>query len=146
VVGYALFLLLMGLDETLMLHERLESWTGVRWQYLYAPVVAVAGIGWLRSALLARDLGGLGLLVGGAAAWGISQVLELFQWSGEELTMEEYEERLRDADYLRLMVPEEILEMVGSLLFLLAGLVLLRALYQGASRPRTVPTARPTSL
>jgi hypothetical protein len=51
-------------------------------------------------------------MIAGAMAWMASQVLELLQWRGDTKT----------AEYLALMVPEELLEMTGSLLFLMAVL------------------------
>lgn len=110
-------LLLMALDEWAALHERLEATTGTDWQLLYLPVFAVAGACFLLAAR--RHRGERAFLVpwlAGAACWAVSQVLELAQWDGDD----------QRAGYRAMMLPEEVLELTGSLLFLLAALVLLR--------------------
>jgi hypothetical protein len=108
-VGFASVLGWMAFDEVLAVHERLEAAAGVDWQLLYLPVAAFAMLCW---AVVRTRLGSGGrlLLVGGAAAWVGSQAFELVQWQGDTKT----------PYYLMLVVPEELLEMTGSLLFLLA--------------------------
>jgi len=113
----ALLLLLMAGDEFLLWHESLERSTGVDWQVLYAPIILAGGA----SALLVlwRLRGGvaaafLGL---GCFAWAVSQVLEALQWDGDRI----------NPGYRFMMPLEEVLEMGGSALFLLAALSILRA-------------------
>jgi hypothetical protein len=111
------FLGFMALDELLGVHEALERWTGVDWQLLYLPVVVIGGMAWLRALYVLRHGHAVAqrLLVAGAAAWFTAQVLEHVQWD--------------DADRLAhpwMVVPEEMLEMTGSMLFGLAFLVLLK--------------------
>lgn len=109
---FAALLIAMGVDEAAYLHERLESATGVDWQLLYAPVALVCGAAWLRVTYALRGLRPAQLLmVFGAGAWLAAQVLENVQWGadGEKV-----------AGYSTMMVIEEILEMSGSALFLLA--------------------------
>ena len=109
--GFAVILAWMSFDEVVAVHERLEAATGVDWQLLYLPIAGAAGLCWL---LVRARLGPLGrlLMVAGAVAWVSSQILELLQWQGDTKTPE----------YLAMMVPEELLEMMGSLLFLVAVL------------------------
>ena len=102
----------MSLDEVFQIHERLETWTGIDWQTLYLPVFAIAGV--LGATLLPR-LRTAGraahLLVLGGIAWGGAQIFEAVQWDGPDRLVAPWT-----------IVPEETLEMAGSLLFLLAFL------------------------
>lgn len=107
--GFALVLAWMSFDEVVALHERLESATGVDWQLLYLPIAAAAALCWLHVRARLGPRGRL-FMVAGATAWVASQLLELLQWRDDTKT----------AEYLALMVPEELLEMTGSLLFLTA--------------------------
>jgi hypothetical protein len=108
----AVLLIGMGADEAAYLHERLESAAGVDWQLLYAPVALVCGAAWLRVTYALRGLrpAQLSMVLGGGA-WLAAQVLENVQWSadGEKV-----------AGYSTLMAIEEVLEMTGSALFLVA--------------------------
>jgi vacuolar-type H+-ATPase subunit I/STV1 len=105
----------MALDEVWTIHERLEGWTGMDWQIAYVPIAVGAG---LLVVVAFRDLaairGAAGLFVAGGAAWLAAQVLEALQWAGDVLEHE------------GMIVPEEVLELVGSSLFGLASLVVLR--------------------
>ena len=114
----------LALDEGNAIHERLERWTGIDWQLLYLPVLAVAGVTW---ALVVRRFGVnrpiVGLLVGAACAWGIALVLELVQnWGGAPI---------RASIYDPTMIAEEILEMLGSLQLLIAAMLALRVVSKG---------------
>ncbi len=108
----------MGLDEIMTIHEHLQSWTGVRWELLYAPVVALAALGctlaWprLRDTPWARAA-----LATGALFWAAAQLLEWAQWEGG----------VPVPSYDVLMVCEEVGEMIGSLLFIVALLCIRRA-------------------
>jgi hypothetical protein len=109
------FLVFMALDELFAIHERVSApVTGVSWQVVYAPVAVAALVAW--SLVLRRLPSGWPKLLwlGGAAAWFVSQVIEAIQWDGERLV------------YEWTFVPEEMLEMVGSLLWALALLVVLQ--------------------
>lgn len=104
----------MSLDEVWQIHERLESWTGIDWQTLYLPVFAIAGV--LGATLLPR-LRNAGhaahFLVLGGVAWAMAQIFEALQWDGTDRLTAPWT-----------IVPEETLEMAGSLLFMLAFLAL----------------------
>ena len=120
------FFLFMAVDEAFGVHEELEASTGVDWQLLYAPVVAIGAIAWLA---VLRRLGPPRLapvvFVAGALAWLAGQALEAIQWSGSRFVHPET------------VVPEEVLEMTGSGLFALAILMHLRLYLE--SRPRSMP-------
>ncbi len=106
----------MCLDELTSIHERLEAATGVDWQLLYAPLVAVAGFGWLRALFSFRSRSGSVLWALGAAAWFVAQVFEYLQYDGDRLI------------HAWMIVPEESLEMTGSSLWVLALLTALHSL------------------
>ena len=122
----AAFLAFMGADEALTLHEHLSKASGgVGWLTLYAPVAAVGGVMWL--AVLAR-LWPLrrerSLMILGAAAWCISQLIEKFESNPQVGRVE---------GYGSLSLIEEILEVTGSALFALALLGALQKLYRRPS-------------
>ena len=108
----------LALDEGTAMHESLERWSGIDWQLLYVPVMAIAAVA----------LGGVfrryrsqtriaALLVTGAAAWIVVLTLELIQnWGGSPR---------QAAIYVPTMITEEALEMVGSTLLLDAVILIL---------------------
>lgn len=108
----ALLLMLMSVDEALVVHERIEAAVGVDWQALYAPVIIVCGAAWLRVTYVLRSLPRAQILmIMGAFAWAVAQVLEATQWDGDDVKVGAYDQQ---------MFIEEILEMSGSGLFLIA--------------------------
>lgn len=116
----ALFFVLMSGDELAGLHERLEKRLGVDWQVLYALPVALMAIATITVLVRMRrfERRGATVLLLGCGAWAISQILEFVQWRGDE----------EIAIYVYLMVPEELLEATGSALFLVSGILLVKAL------------------
>jgi hypothetical protein len=125
------FFAFMALDELLAIHERVSaSVTGISWQVFYAPATVSAVIAW--SVILRRLPSGTvrGMWVAGAGAWFVSQLIEAFQWDGNRLVHE------------WTFVPEEMLEMAGSLLW---GLSLLIALRMRERSERTEPDELETS-
>lgn len=129
--GLSVGLAWMSVDELAGVHERLEHATGVDWMILYLPVMALLGVGalilitasWrrLRPAAVIFALGG--------ASWAVAQVLEAAQWNGD----------MPRRGYVPMMVTEEILEALGSALFALSALRVLR------SRARVVAADGATS-
>ena len=113
--GFALLLLVMSADEVAQLHEKAEKYSDIDWQTVYVPVFAGAAWVWWR---LVKAVEGIprALLFGGAVAWGISQVLELVQYGDNDV---------RVAAFAPMAISEEILEMAGSTMFLLAAVILL---------------------
>jgi hypothetical protein len=126
------FFAFMALDEMLSFHEGIERTTGVDWQVLYLPIFligAVAGIGALL-ALRGLRVAQLTFLAGGAA-WFVAQVFEEIQWGANDEPI---------ARYNLLMVPEELLEYLGSALWFVAFvLVIKHVLAQAARPPAAVP-------
>jgi hypothetical protein len=102
--------LVMGMDEVVSLHERIERRVGVDWQLLYLPVAAAGGVAWL-FVFRGSDRVIRLLLALGAAAWVAAQVLENLQWDSNDERVDAFEQ---------MMISEEILEMTGSLFFLAA--------------------------
>lgn len=115
--GLGVFLAAMAADEIWAVHEKLEGAVGVDWQVLYAPAVLVAGASWLIAYPAFRRLGGRGVafFLAAPGAWLASQAVEKVQWDGDRLV------------HPWTIVPEEALELTGSLLFIAAFLQLIRA-------------------
>jgi hypothetical protein len=114
-LAVALVFAYMGADDTLWIHERLEQRTGTDWEKLYAlPVALVAVTAGVLVALELRRLRPLlaaAFLVGGGM-WFVAQVLEEFEWNGDE----------QASQYTALYLTEELLEIWGSALFAVAVL------------------------
>lgn len=117
----------LALDEGAAIHERLERWSGIDWQLLYLPVMALGALAWLgvvrrfwsRPRIVA-------LLMAGAAAWIAVLILELVQnWGGTPV---------QAAIYVPTMIIEEALEMIGSTSLLVAAILTLRELVQEAAK------------
>jgi hypothetical protein len=106
----------LGVDDWRELHEWLEWKTGVDWQVLYLPLVAVGGIAFL---MMLRRLAECprfirGLWIAGAAVIAGALALEQVQWDSADV---------RVSGYSALMVVEEVLEMIGPALMGLALIV-----------------------
>jgi len=116
----------MAVDEVVRLHERLEVTLNIQWQIPYLPILALAGIGWLAMLWLFRDaLLAAIFWLAGATCWVISQVSEAIQWGGWYWAgWFGSDEKI--AGYNLYMVVEEVLEMGGSSLFLIAMLIRLQ--------------------
>lgn len=121
-LGLAAFLAFMAVDEAITLHEIVSAAVGVGWQPLWAPIVAVGGVAWL---LVLAKIWPLRrertLLMLGAAAWFLSQVLEQVQSNEEDGRVE---------GYGLLSSLEEVFELIGSALFVLALLGALQILHR----------------
>lgn len=111
----------MAFDEVFSFHENLETSTGVNSDFWLAPVVAVGAVGWVACVRAWRSTPVRALMVGGATAWFVSQVFELVGHS----VLFYGDTREKAPRYGMWMVSEEVLEMAGSLLFLLAALYVL---------------------
>ena len=109
----------LALDEGNAFHERLERWSGIDWQILYLPIMALAVVAWWGVVRRHQNEGSnVALLVGAAAAWAAALVLELVQnWGGPPV---------RAAIYVPAMITEEVLEMIGSTALLLSAILALR--------------------
>jgi hypothetical protein len=123
----AAVLVYMSFDEVFRIHETLDSELNMDWQVLYLPIVAVALIGWIGVEREIRDRrADRTLWIGAAACWVIAQAFEVWQWHGhvrpgaihgEGLSGAALEHELSSPSYLLKMLPEELLETSGSLLF-----------------------------
>jgi hypothetical protein len=115
----------LSLDELFSIHERLDIRTDVDWQVLYLP----AGLGFLWA--IWRLTGGLGrrsiearMIFAGMAAWLVAQLLEAAVYSEvtpslidpEAMSPREIDDLSHSLAYYALAIPEELLEMGGSLL------------------------------
>ena len=126
-------LLYLGVDEALILHERLEKLVGVSYQRLYAPLMlgaAAAGAVLLWEAR--RNLPVVALMVAGAACAAAAQLIDVAQWQDDQLALPYWT-----------TVPEELLEMTGLLLVGLGALVRLRAPLAPAPVAVPAPLAAP---
>ncbi len=114
------FFTFMGLDELLTIHESTADALGVGWIKLWSPFFIVGGLGWLLvTARVWHQARERALMIAGAGAWFASQVLEQIQSNPDEG---------RVHGYGALSGAEEILEVTGSALFLLAMLGTLQLL------------------
>ncbi len=114
----------LAIDEGNAIHERVEKWSGVDWQILYLPILAVAGMAWWGMLRRYRNQERIDrLLLAGAAAWAVTLILELVEfWGGEPAVASIYNPA---------MITEELLEMTGSTVFFIAAVLALRV----ATRP-----------
>lgn len=117
---WGLALAWLALDEGLWIHERLERSSGVDWQLLYLPVIAAAGLLGLLVLLAHRDQHPVfRAMLAGGGAWAAALVLELIQnWGGPPIDW---------TWYSPMMIAEETIEMAGSMLIVMAALLVLRA-------------------
>jgi hypothetical protein len=106
----------MALDEVAQVHERLEARSGLDWQLIYIPAFFVAlavVVGVVRR--MRRDApGAVPVLAAGAACWVVSQLLEAVQWDGD----------VKQPGYDYMMFVEEVLEMLGTVGFIVSLLML----------------------
>ena len=115
-IALAILFGFMAVDEAIMVHERLEQALSTDWQALYAPIGAVAAVIWLAALrALWRMPPARVLWIAGAITWVGSQTLEALAWSGATLNP--------GGQYLN--YAEEVLEPVGTLLFVWALLIAL---------------------
>lgn len=127
---FGLFMAVMGFDELIVLHERLERLLGVDWQLLYLPVIVLGAVVWVGLTWRLRHAQGHPsvLLFLGAVLWGVSQVLEFVQWAGG-----------KHEAYDVLVAFEETFESWGSIAFLWAAVVVMLTQKTGqrvAAQPR----------
>ena len=109
----------LALDEGSAIHEKLERWLETDWQLLYVPVMGIAALAWWGVVRRYRNQPRIAvLLVAGAALWAAVLTLELVQnWGGAPV---------QAAIYVPTMITEEALEMIGSAVLLIAGMLALQ--------------------
>jgi hypothetical protein len=115
----------LALDELFSIHERLDIRTDVDWQVLYLPV----GLGflwaiWRLTGSLGRQSAEARMIFAGLGAWVVAQLLEAAVYSEitpslidpEAMGAREIDDIAHSLPYYALAIPEELLEMGGSLL------------------------------
>lgn len=109
----------LALDEGSAVHERLERWSGIDWQVLYAPLMGVAAVAlWGVFHRYRSQERVAALLMTAAATWIVVLALELIQnWGGSPVEA---------AVYVPTMIGEEALEMIGSTALLIAAMLILQ--------------------
>ena len=109
----------LAIDEGSAVHERLERWSGIDWQVLYAPLIGLAALAlWRVIRRYRRQELVTAMLVTGAATWAVVLALELVQnWGGTAAP---------PAIYVPTMIAEEALEMIGAAALLIAAMLILR--------------------
>jgi hypothetical protein len=108
----------LALDEGSAIHERLERWSGIDWQLLYLPVMGIAAFAWWGVVRRYRSQARIAaVLMSGAAAWIVVLILEFVQNRGGSPA--------QAALYVPTMITEEALEMIGSTVLLIAGILAL---------------------
>jgi hypothetical protein len=119
----------LALDEVFSFHERLGDRTGIHWQLLYVPLgVAFAAAIWRIGRSLGPRAPEAHLIFIALAAWTVAQVLEAWAYSPmlpslidvDHMSEAQIDSIRHSARYLALAIPEELLEMAGSLLFAVA--------------------------
>jgi len=127
-LALAFVFLYLGLDEMTALHEELQHVTGIWGQAFLLPVVIVGVAAWY---VTIREMGtnqlAVIMWVAGAAAWVMSQGIDLVLNEPMPWTM----------------IPEELGEMTGSLLFAFSLLVALRPLVADSLPAAERAAARP---
>lgn len=132
--GLAALFGFMAVDEVVQIHERLERIAETGWQTIYLPLAAIGGVLWLGvlRGLLANPRAAM-VFAGGGAAWFVAQLFEKVQRDGAVL------------QHRWTILPEELLEMTGSLLLGLAVLAAARAAHVARAAPgrELVPALAP---
>lgn len=133
VVGVTL--VFMAFDELLGLHEQFTYTTGIAWQLVYGPVVAVIGLvaaGMLWALWRRGHRTAVGAFVAGGVSWVVAQILELLQFGPGHVPVD---------GYWGYVWAEESLETFGSGLFLIAALEVLRRRASPAPQADAKPAA-----
>jgi hypothetical protein len=125
----AAVLAFLGLDELVSVHERLDTRISMDWQVLYLPLAVCFGwAAWQVARCLGREGSGARLLFAGVAAWMAAQLLEALAFAdltpglvnAEGKTSQQINDATHSLAFYAMSIPEELLEMTGSLLFAVA--------------------------
>ena len=132
-IVFAALLAFAAFDEAMVIHERIERDLERDWQLLYLPGFALTAAVWLVVLMrLPREGQARLLFVVSGAAWVAAQLLEAIQWDNGPRSR-----------YSAMMVSEEMLEMAGSAILLLALLEAgVRAKRATAPSPAPLPPRR----
>jgi hypothetical protein len=116
------FLVFLAFDEVSTVHEEFQELTGVKGQVFLIPLVLAAGVAGLRLiGHLAPYPRPRALLVAGGIAWGLGQIVDVFQKPPDR--------------FMWSVVPEELLELSGSALVAFALITLAREIRPTAGDP-----------
>ena len=124
-IAFGALLIFMSTDEVVQIHEKVETWTGIDWQQPYAVVAVGAAVIWFKILRLMEPVPRL-LLFLGAVAWGIAFALEDAQYDSQDHRVPAFTPEA---------ISEELLEMAGSSLFMIALVVALKAHARRAPEP-----------
>jgi hypothetical protein len=131
------FLAFMGVDELAGIHERVGDLVSGEWEIAFLPVALLGGVFWLSTLRRMWQFSSERLLwLGGAAAWGLSQVNEAVvnhRDAASSLLGDFHLQALTFGGTLFDVADrvEEIVEMAGSSMFLLALYLAWRRLAAG---------------
>jgi hypothetical protein len=115
----------LALDELFSIHERVDIRTDVDWQVLYLPAgLAFLWAIWRLTGSLGRKSPEARMIFAGLGAWVVAQMLEAAVYSEitpslidpEAMGSREIDDIAHSLPYYALAIPEELLEMGGSLL------------------------------
>lgn len=115
-IAFGALLLFMSADEVVQIHERIETWTGIDWEQPYLVVAIGAAVVWF-NVLRSMERQSRWLLIYGAIGWAISFGLEDAEYDSNDD---------RVAGFTPMTISEELLEMAGSSLFLIALVIALK--------------------
>ena len=119
----------LAMDELFSIHERLDIRTDIDWQVLYLPAgIAFAWAVWRVTGSLGRRGPESRMIFAGLGAWVVAQLLEAAVYSEitpslidpEAMSSRQIDDKAHSLAYYALAIPEELLEMAGSLLLAVA--------------------------
>ena len=131
-IAFGGLLLFMAADEVFQIHEHVETATGVDWEQPYAVIALGAAVVWF-NILRRMEPFPRWLMVGGAIGWMISFGLEDAEYNSADQ---------RAAGFTTMSIIEELAEMVGSSLWLVAIVIALKAHARSTPEPEPEPAAR----
>jgi hypothetical protein len=138
-LGIAAFLAFMGVDELLGIHERVGDLVGGSWQIPYIPIAVLGGVFWLSTLRrMSRDSERV-LWLGAATVWVLAQVNEFVVNHRDAASSLLGDFHLRALTFGGTLFDvadqvEEIVEMAGSSMFLLALYLVWRRLRSDGPR------------
>jgi hypothetical protein len=130
----------LAMDELFSIHESIDVRSDVYWQVLYLPAVIVfVGAIWRVTGSLGRRTPESLMIFAGLGAWAVAQMIEAAIYSevtpsligAHSTSWREVHDFTHSLPYYALAIPEEMLEMGGSLLLAVA---LAAVVSRGAAR------------